>query len=868
MSSDTPLPLRFFAHRTWLLFAVVTALVLPPCAVCAEEPARRAFNIPADVAERTLKLFSEQSGRSMVVGAATVRGVRTNPVQGQYGVRDALERLIAGTGLVATHDEISGAFTVTRESSGPNGPRAAHTAGDRPVQISRTPGHSSNGDETVQLAAFVVDTTQDRGYAATNSISATKMNTPVKDLPFGITILNDDYIRDRSATTTQEAMAFTASYNVDNGRIRGLAGGNNRFRNGFGEFFGRHSLSSVERVEVLKGPSSVIYGITYPGGYVNPITKRPRPRDSYEFSTQAGWEGNYRILTDVNQSLGGAYEAAVRWSSEYRDVRSNVEFDSVINFVNHFAFSIRPWRRTEVLFDVEVLRSEGWEGTDWSLMTDTDIPLRERFGVPEGYSFNGPDVQAGDDNVIPMLKVTHAWSEQFTSELVVNHLWRANRRYDQNRFSSSIVNAPGTGRRSVRQEWQRITDDTRTWDYQLKNLYSFDALGGKQRVLVQLQLTEGTGGRTTFQRGRLPNGQTDFYYIPLADVPNYYALDRRKPSTLNYVTDPTQLNGYKRISRQLSLLHQGEFPLGPGRLHTIVGGNHYDYDARTAFPTSPTETNQQTKTLPTAGVAWALNPRWTLYALWSQSFNPNNRNDGFNRPLPPTEGDSIEGGFKVDLAGGRISGTLSAFRSLEQNRRVNDPEAPNINSFGVDPTRPIGPGNPVAPNSPKGADIAAGEFESTGVDAEAIFTPIRNWQVVASYLYSDALITKDPVATNIGRRDSNHATHTAALWTKYTFGDGVLKNLSLGGGYRWSTDRLRFYRVNSGVRTEYELPGSRRLDLYASYAVRLGERDLYFQANIENVAREKTYAGNRPGTTIPYAYELPVKWYVTAGLRF
>src|SRR5688572_21495576 len=91
-------------------FLILAFLFSTGASMRAEESAKRVFNLPADVAEKTLKLFSEQSGRGMVVGASTVKGVRTNPVNGEFTAREALDRMLSGTGLVATHDARSGAF--------------------------------------------------------------------------------------------------------------------------------------------------------------------------------------------------------------------------------------------------------------------------------------------------------------------------------------------------------------------------------------------------------------------------------------------------------------------------------------------------------------------------------------------------------------------------------------------------------------------------------------------------------------------------------------------------------------------------------------------------------------------------------------
>ena len=84
----------------------------------------RTFDLPVDVAEKTLKIFSEQSGRGLIVAAEIALNIRTNAVRGQFTVRGALDRMLAGTGLVAKEDPKTGAFVVHKEPPSPNGQRA------------------------------------------------------------------------------------------------------------------------------------------------------------------------------------------------------------------------------------------------------------------------------------------------------------------------------------------------------------------------------------------------------------------------------------------------------------------------------------------------------------------------------------------------------------------------------------------------------------------------------------------------------------------------------------------------------------------------------------------------------------------------
>lgn len=126
------------------------------CAATAETP--RAFDLPAGPADAALKLFSAQSGRSVVFSTEAVRELRTRRVEGKFIAREALDLLVAGTGLVATADENTGAFALSRPTP-PNIPRTA------PAPVT---AQKDSADPTlspaIELSPFEVRADDDAGY--------------------------------------------------------------------------------------------------------------------------------------------------------------------------------------------------------------------------------------------------------------------------------------------------------------------------------------------------------------------------------------------------------------------------------------------------------------------------------------------------------------------------------------------------------------------------------------------------------------------------------------------------------------------------------------------------------------------------------
>ncbi len=188
------------------------------------------------------------------------------------------------------------------------------------------------GEESpVTLPTFQVTTTADKGYRAGNSVSATRIDTAIKDLPFSISAFTEQFIEDIGALelidvvnyapgVTSGAKEFTQGNNRYS--IRGFDGDVTPQRNGF---VGSRYVDSgnIQRVEVVKGPASLLYGQITPGGTVNYITKRPTDKNSVRIKTQVGTDEFFRTDLDVNRTFGdgraklrlvGAWENLLSWA--------------------------------------------------------------------------------------------------------------------------------------------------------------------------------------------------------------------------------------------------------------------------------------------------------------------------------------------------------------------------------------------------------------------------------------------------------------------------------------------------------------------------------------------------------------------------
>ncbi len=336
-------PFQLGRGPRWLVS--LTILLLGAVALRAQGEPRRSFDLPADQATRTLKLFSEQSGRTFIADGELLRGVTTTAVKGQLTAQEALAQMLTGTSLVAKQDPRTGAFAITRvktESPDPNAPRAAPVlSGVRPSENQQG---KSIGAEVIELTPFTVNAAADRGYQAESSLSGSRLRTNLKDMATPVTAFTEQFFLDTAITNTDDLAKYMVNTNYDlneeangqNGQIttiarpmkmRGLAGGDvtlNFFKVG-----SRTDTFSTERVEQARGPNAILFGIGSAGGLVNVTTKKARlSANSASVVGQVRSFDGTRVEADYNQvfipgRLAGRIAAVSSKADSWRNFAGN-----------------------------------------------------------------------------------------------------------------------------------------------------------------------------------------------------------------------------------------------------------------------------------------------------------------------------------------------------------------------------------------------------------------------------------------------------------------------------------------------------------------------------------------------------------------
>ncbi|HEX8874163.1 MAG TPA: TonB-dependent receptor plug domain-containing protein, partial [Nitrosospira sp.] len=301
----------------------------------------RSFNILPDSLEDALNRFARQTGVKLSFDAAEVKGVMTQGLQGDFTVRAGLHRLLGGSGFEAVPQENGYAIKKSQQAS----PGAA-------------PVTASPGGVTV-LPSLTVSASRGRDYAIAQSVTATKTNTLLRDVPQAITVVTQDLIKDQGMLSMADVVRYVPGVQMAQGEgntdapiFRGNQSTGNFFIDGIRddvEYF--RDLYNIERVETLKGPNGMIFGRGGAGGVINRVAKVAGWDPVRSFSFQAGSFGTKRLLTDIGQGINEV--AAFRLNAMYENSGS---FRDGVHLSRHGinpTLTLKPTDRTNIVMGGE-----------------------------------------------------------------------------------------------------------------------------------------------------------------------------------------------------------------------------------------------------------------------------------------------------------------------------------------------------------------------------------------------------------------------------------------------------------------------------------------------------------------------------------
>ncbi len=334
--------------------------------MATEAPAgpRRTYNLPRGDASTTLRQFAGLLGRQVLFLSDKVRGEQTNALAGDYTPREALDRLLASTNLIAIEDEASGGFVVSRRQTraspaevGPDKPQPktdpmnpSTTRGKLPTWLAHlalvvttaataqqtdklSSGEKEN--EVIELTPFTVTASSDTGYGALLGTTG-RLATPYIDVPQSTSIITSEFLKDAMIFSNRDAVFFvpnvkSASAIYGGYVLRGISGGLSWYIDGT-TLYGNSPLDVFfyDRIEIVKGPSTSAFGGADPVGFINHVSKKPQFKHGTEasviFGTGNDRKNTFRATLDQQGFLSADRLTAFRFLAVYDDGAQSMNY--------------------------------------------------------------------------------------------------------------------------------------------------------------------------------------------------------------------------------------------------------------------------------------------------------------------------------------------------------------------------------------------------------------------------------------------------------------------------------------------------------------------------------------------------------------
>lgn len=769
--------------KQWLGASVLTVsgLALLPLSVAqAQEQQSAQFNfaLAAKPLPQALSDFSRVTGLSVIYTDEAPYGLNAPAVSGPMSATQALQRLLGGSGF--TFRQID-----------------ARTLALEPVP---SDGALNLGATTISAVAEPADSTS---YQPPPTSSVMRSRGLLLETPQTVNVVPAQVLRDQQPRNLDDALANisgitqanTLGSTQDAVMLRGF--GDNRngsiMQDGMPVVQGRALNATAERVEVLKGPSSLLYGIQDPGGVVNIVSKKPQLLQSTSLTVRGSTFGNGKNGSGGNLDTTGPIGDS---GLAYRLIVDHEDEDYWRNYGTHRESLIAPslaWYgdTTQVVFAYEhrEFLSPFDRGTAIDPKTNhpLDIPATRRLDEP----FNNMEGRSD----LYRLEADHDLNDDWKAH--VGYSWNRET-YDASQVRVASVNADGTLTRSMDGTRGALTTDR----FATASLEGKVKLGGMQHDLVF----------------GLDDEYRKIYRAELIRQAQRSAFSYVNPVYGNDVQGTTvsaKDSAQTDLLRSDSLFFQDAIHLTDQWI--LVGGARYQmYDqyAGKGVPFKANTDGNGQKWVPRAGLVYRYTDELSFYGSYTESFKPNSTiaalNDGsvLQGNLQPEESKAWELGTKLDMPG-RITASAALFDITKRNVLVSETV------------------------SGETVYSVAGEVRSRGLELDASGQLSERWSLIGSYAYTDAEVTKDPALQ--GKRLQNVAKHTGSLSAVYDVGSLIGgDDLRVGAGARYVGQR------EGDANNSFNLPGYTVADVFASYNTKIDGQKVKFQFNVKNLF-DRTY---------------------------
>jgi len=689
------------------------------------------FDIPAGSLNEALAQFARTTGLYLSGDAALTDGKRSRGLKGQFTINQALAQLLKDSGIDYS---INGSNTITLQTRDNAGVQTL-----RPMLV-------TGGDEHALGAV--------EGYIATRSATGTKTDALLIETPQSVSVITADQIRMQSAETPSQALRYTPGVvaelygndpRFDWVRVRGFSV--NEYLDGMALPKGNYAWPRLEmygltRAEVLRGPASVLYGSTPPGGLYNFVSKRPENDASGEVNLQVADPQRVQGSFDLTGPAGEDSTLSYRLTGLVRDGDTFVDHVEYDRTYLQPSFTWQPTDRTALTVTAYTIEDDSKSAQflpHAGVLTSNPngtIPRESFLGEPDYDKFERS--QAG---------IGYHLSHAFDNGWKLNHKVRyaeADILLKGVRPSFGYVDANLDGQPDDYRTHNRAvflfdeTSDALTMDTNL--LMPFETRALSHQLLAGVDYRRATND---YKAGYSFGTPIDVFNPVYGTAP---------------VTDPAALVSTDQTLKQTGVYLQDQIKYD--RLTAIISARRDWTDIETENRlAASTQTLDDSKSSYRGGLIYNFDNGFAPFVAYSTSFTPNTAVDANGQGFDPTTGKQLEAGVKYLSPDQRTQITLSAYELTQSDALL---------------------ANPVT-----GIQEQVGEITVQGVELEARLEVQQGFNLIAAYSWTDAEFTEHNNASVLGNQVHTIPEHQASFWADYQLPASTLKGLGVGGGIRY-----------------------------------------------------------------------------------
>ncbi|MDV6345230.1 TonB-dependent siderophore receptor [Nitrosomonas sp. Is37] len=706
---------RFFIYAI-LFFSIFTITFLPDI-VFAESPeitksTTRSYNIPAGSLENALTQFSNQSGVKIFFDDAVIQGKTTQGLVGSYEIHTALDRLLSGTELQPV----------------------SHADGFTLIKLS-TESALSPVVTTLPSIQITADPETSR-YLATSSITATKTNTLLRDVPQSISVVTEGVIKDQSIRSISDAVRYVPGVGISEGEgnrdalvFRGNRSTGDFFVDGMrddAQYL--RDLYNIERIEVLKGANGMIFGRGGSGGVLNRVTKQAGWNPIREFSFQGGSFDLKRLTADINQPIHD--QVALRVNGVFENAGSFRDGVESNRLGISPTVTIKPTNRTKVVLNMERYHDDRTADRGIPSFRDrpVDVKRSQFFGDPNRSHSN-----------IEVLAFNSLIEHKFDFGLIL----RNQTNYAQfDKFYENVFAAgPAFAGRVPLGAYNNATDRQNIFN-QTNLLYSLETGPIAHTLLAGIEI----GQQITDNRR-----ETGFFNNDLSSRGASFRVPLSNPITnvpITFINTEGDANNHSKVNIT-SFYFQDQIEFLP-QLQAVAGVRYdlFEVDFQQRNAEQAHLTTKDGLLSPRIGLIFKPIEPLSIYTSFSQAFVPRAGEQLTSLTvttdvLKPEKFTNLEVGFKWDIRPD-LSLTAAAFR--------------------VDRTNVI----TVDPNDSSRSFLTKGQ-RTEGVEVGINGQLTQNWSVMGGYAYQVGEITSSQVGAPKGNVVAELPRNTFSIWSRYDF---------------------------------------------------------------------------------------------------